>query len=226
MSSIATAATDQTAASSTQLARTKLSDSYDNFLKLLTSQLQYQDPLQPMDSAEFTNQLVLYSQVEQQISQNEKLDQLLATQNASQARAALGFIGLDVETVVQDFEYDEGSVEFAYHMPDGVADGATLVIKDAATGKVVASADAETKQGSHEFTWDGKNKEGDHVRAGTYRLEVSATGTDEEALMIPTTTFGKVSGIETDGGETYLIILGQRVPIDQVRSAHQPKAAS
>ncbi|HSK38325.1 MAG TPA: flagellar hook assembly protein FlgD [Arenibaculum sp.] len=226
MSSIATAAADQTAAGATQLSRAKLSDSYDNFLKLLTTQLQYQDPLQPMDSAEFTNQLVLYSQVEQQISQNEKLDQLLATQNASQARAALGFIGLDVEMDVLEFVYDEEPVQFAYHMPEDVADGAKVTIKDAETGKVLAVADAETKMGSHEFTWDGKNKEGEYVRAGTYRIEVSATDADEAVLSIPTTTFGKVSGIETEKGETFLIILGQRVPIEHVRSAHTPKTAA
>ncbi len=61
----------------------KLADDMQQFLTLLTTQLQNQDPLSPMDSTEFTNQLVQFSQVEQQITSNQKLDSLLALQLAS-----------------------------------------------------------------------------------------------------------------------------------------------
>lgn len=208
-----------------QAARNKLSDTYDNFLVLLTTQLQYQDPLQPMDSAQFTNQLVLYSQVEQQISQNEKLDTMILQQGASHALTSLSFIGLEAEMDVAEFDYEADPVTFNYILPEDAAEGATLRITDA-TGKVVAVADAETDAGRHEFVWNGKNKEGENVRPGTYRIEVSATGLDESALRVPTTMYGTVSGIEAVGGETFLIIGDQKIPVYQIRSAREPISES
>lgn len=208
-----------------QTARNKLSETYDNFLTLLTAQLQYQDPLQPMDSAQFTNQLVLYSQVEQQISQNEKLETLIIQQGASHALTSLSFIGLEAEMDVKEFTYDGEPVSFNYILPEDAAEGAKLRITDA-TGKVIATADAETKEGRHEFVWNGKNKEGENVRPGTYRIEVSATGLDDSALKVPTTMYGEVTGIEAVGGDTFLIIGDQKIPVYQVRSAREPTVAS
>lgn len=208
-----------------QTARNRLSDTYDNFLTLLTTQLQYQDPMQPMDSAQFTNQLVLYSQVEQQISQNEKLDTMILQQGASHALTSLGFIGLEAEMDVKEFKYDGEPLSFNYILPDDAAEGAKLRITDA-TGKLIATADAETKEGRHEFVWNGKNKEGENVRPGTYNIEVSATGLDKEALKVPTTMYGEVSGIEAVGGDTFLIIGDQKIPVYQVRSAREPIVAS
>src|SRR5690349_12304908 len=77
-----TGATAAGATTSDQMA--KLSSNYTTFLKLLTSQMKYQDPMQPMDSSQFTSQLVQYSQVEQQISTNDKLDKLVSAQNSNQ----------------------------------------------------------------------------------------------------------------------------------------------
>lgn len=211
--------------SSTQLAKQKLSETYDNFLTLLTTQLQYQDPLQPMDSAQFTSQLVQYSQVEQQIAQNEKLEQMLAMENASLARASLGFIGLDVQMAVKEFDYTEGSMTFEYTMPEKVADGAMIRIINS-DGKTVAVAEAKTDFGEHEFVWNGKNKEGENVKPGTYTVDVVARDTNDQTLKIPTTTYGKVTGIEAEKGETYLLIGNSRVPVDQVRTARQVGAAA
>ncbi|HEV7369215.1 flagellar hook assembly protein FlgD [Arenibaculum sp.] len=226
MSNVATTAAPGTQPQTTsQTARNRLSDTYDNFLTLLTTQLQYQDPMQPMDSAQFTNQLVLYSQVEQQISQNEKLDTMILQQGASHALTSLGFIGLEAEMDVKEFKYEGEPLSFNYILPDDAAEGAKLRITDA-TGKLIATADAETKEGRHEFVWNGKNKEGETVRPGTYNIEVSATGLDKEALKVPTTMYGTVSGIEAVGGDTFLIIGDQKIPVYQVRSAREPIAAS
>lgn len=217
--------TPQTTGGSSQIAKQKLSETYDSFLKLLTTQLQYQDPLQPMDSAQFTSQLVQYSQVEQQIAQNEKLEQMLAMENASMARASLGFIGLDVQMEVKEFDYTGGSMAFEYTMPENVAEGAMVRIVNS-DGKTVAVADADTEFGKHEFVWDGKNKEGETVKPGTYTIDVVAQNLDKQSLSISTTTYGKVTGIEAEQGETYLLIGKTRVPVDQVRTAKQAAAAA
>src|SRR3546814_4696934 len=78
-------------------ARKSLSENFDQFLTMLTVQLQNQDPLSPMDSTEFTNQLVMFSQLEQEIEQNSNLEQVIALQQATEATAALNYLGREVE---------------------------------------------------------------------------------------------------------------------------------
>ena len=83
-----------------------LAEDFDQFLILLTTQLQNQDPLNPMDSTEFTNQLVQFSQVEQAINQNQKLDDLVSLQLGSVSSVALGYVGLDVNYISSDMNFD------------------------------------------------------------------------------------------------------------------------
>src|SRR3954452_2810695 len=122
----AAAASNKTSSSSTsdttattKTASNKLSQDYTTFLKLLTTQLQNQDPMSPMDSSQFTNQLVQYSQVEQQIGQNDKLEKLVKMQSNNQTQASLGFIGLDVEATGSAFTYDGSSpAKMSYTLPE------------------------------------------------------------------------------------------------------------
>lgn len=83
-------------AQTTQRQGLKLAEDFDQFLNLLTTQLQNQDPLNPMDSNEFTNQIVQFSQVEQAINTNQKLDSLVSLQLASISGAALNYVGMDI----------------------------------------------------------------------------------------------------------------------------------
>ncbi len=97
-----------------------LSENFDAFLTLLTSQLQNQDPLDPMDSSEFTNQLVQFSAVEQQIQANQNLETLIQLQNAQSAANAVGYIGKDVEVPSSQIMLQDGEAKFAYTLADSV----------------------------------------------------------------------------------------------------------
>ena len=88
-----------------------LADNFDNFLILLTTQLQNQDPLSPMESTEFTNQLVQFASVEQQIKQNQSLEDLLAIERSNQAVSAVGFLGANVEAFGNSMMLENGSVD-------------------------------------------------------------------------------------------------------------------
>ncbi|MCA0320949.1 MAG: hypothetical protein LCH88_23105 [Proteobacteria bacterium] len=85
-----------TATSTTSTAGARLSNNFDTFLQLLTTQLKNQDPTQPMDANQFTQQLVQYSQVEQQIATNSKLDNMIAAFTGNQTTASLGYLGKTV----------------------------------------------------------------------------------------------------------------------------------
>ena len=104
-------------------ARATISETFDSFLKLLTTQLRYQDPTSPMNSTEFTSQLVQFSQVEQQLEANDKLDSLIGLQGASQIAFAASLAGKYIEIAGDTTAYaGEGTLDYGYRMPAGAVD--------------------------------------------------------------------------------------------------------
>jgi flagellar basal-body rod modification protein FlgD len=200
----------------------KLNQDFDQFLRLLTTQLQNQDPLSPMDSTEFTNQLVSFSGVEQQIKTNESLENLLAFQTLNLTAVGLDFIGKNVEIQGKNFyNAGTGGAKVDYVMPADVAT-ATISILDS-TGKVVYSGDAEKGVGRHSLTWDGKDKNGVQVPAGTYEVRVAALNSENASLNVTTFVPGYVEGLETaDDGNLNLVINGSPVAITDVRKVSVP----
>lgn len=199
-----------------------LNQDFDQFLRLLTTQLQNQDPLNPMDSTEFTNQLVSFSQVEQQIKTNDQLESLLAFQTLNLTAVGLSFIGKNVEITDDEFyKAADTTASMSYVMPEGAAKG-TVTITDA-SGKTVYKADADLTQGTHKFTWDGKDTNGIAVPAGTYTLKVSAMDVQDNSLNLTTFVPGYVEGIESgDDGNLNVIVNGRLVPVTSVRKATVP----
>lgn len=203
--------------SGAQASVASLNQGFDQFLTLLTTQLQNQDPLSPMDSTEFTNQLVGFSGVEQQIKTNDQLQSLLAFQTLNLTAVGLGFIGKNVEVQGSDFHMDgTNGANMSYVMPDGAVSG-TIAIKDS-NGNTVYTTAADLTKGSHKIEWNGKDLSGQLVPAGTYTLEVSALDADNGSLNISKFVPGYVEGLETaDDGNLNLLINGQQVPITDVR---------
>lgn len=202
-----------------QSSAAQLNSDFDTFLKLLTTQMQHQDPLDPVESQEFTNQLVAFSGVEQQIRTNEQLENLVTLQVLGMTSLGLGFIGLDVEIAGEFAEFDgESPMEFGYTLPEAATEN-TITIKDS-EGNVVYTADGELGTGAHNFTWNGLNDLGQQVGAGTYQIEIAAFNGEEEALNVPTTVQGHVDGIEAgEYGEIMLIIGDQKISVTDVRRA-------
>ena len=209
------------AAPATSGSRSALNSNFDQFLRLLTTQLQNQDPLEPMDTKDFTNQLVQFSGVEQQIKTNERLESLLSTQSLNLTALGVSFIGKDVEIAGKNFSYSgTGEVPLSYLMPSTATAG-TITIVDA-QGNTVYSKPAELSRGIHSFKWDGKDSTGQAVPAGKYEIKMSALG--EAGASIKPTTYvpGFVSGLEsTETGELMLNVGDQRVSIGDVRRIFQ-----
>ncbi len=205
-----------------QASLSSLNQDFDQFLRLLTTQLQNQDPLNPMDSTEFTNQLVSFSQVEQQIKTNDQLESLLAFQTLNLTAVGLSFIGKNVEITDDEFTMDgTNGASMSYVMPEGATKG-TVSITDS-TGKTVYKADADLSAGTHKITWDGKDENGIAVPAGTYTLKVSAMDADEKSYNLTTFVPGFVEGIESgDDGNLNVIVNGRLVPVTSVRKATVP----
>ena len=192
-------------ATKSEVASTKLAESFDTFLTLLTTQLKHQDPLEPTKSDEFVAQLVQFSQVEQAIASNKSLEKLLGLQATNQAAAAIGYMGHTVEAVGNIAPLQDGKAKFGYAL-DQKASGSVIVISDI-DGKVVRTESGNTETGKHSFVWDGLDDNGQPVPEGRYKVAVNAFDEDKDKIEVPTSVYGKVTGVAS-GKDGALLSLG------------------
>ena len=204
------------AATKTDKSRNKLAKDLDSFLTLLTSQLKNQDPLSPMDSTEFTNQLVQFAQVEQQINSNESLTNLIGLSQQNIITNAVNYMGKTVEATSGKFPLQDGHAKAAYGVTKD-ASSVALVVRNSA-GQLVYSSAGEKTQGVHPFEWDGKDSTGKQLPDGSYELQVTALSKDDEPVETYTTAFGKVTGVTTKDGQTLVVMGNLGVPIDKILS--------
>lgn len=202
----------------------QLEEDLNQFLTLLVTQLENQDPLDPMDSTEFTSQLVQFASVEQQIYQNSNLEQLVGLQENNQISSMVNFIDKVVEVEGQNIPLENGQAEFTYNLPAN-AKTASIIIRDS-LGITVFEQDAETSAGEHTFTWDGTNRNGQSVPDGSYTAVVTGLDPQNEVLTISQTAFGRVTGVGIDNGNTSLFMGDIEVPQTGVISVKEAPAAA
>ncbi|WP_395670204.1 flagellar hook assembly protein FlgD [Phenylobacterium sp.] len=208
-------------------ARTRLAENFDTFLTLLTTQLKNQDPLSPMDSNQFTQQMVQMTGVEQQLLTNDLLKQLVGNTNSG-ISTAVSLIGREVKAVSDKGVLQNGKASWTYDL-DRDATEVKVEIVDA-NGKSVHSktlSGADLKAGDHKFTWDGKDLSGQQLPdGGDYRILVSAK--DSAADTVPTTIYveGMVAGVEQTDGQTLITVNGAKVPWNYVTSVKLPEEAA
>ena len=212
-----TSGTDSTASSQ------RLAKDMDSFLTLLTTQLQNQDPTNPMDSKEMTNQLVQFSQVEQQIQQNKNLEQLLALQNQSATASAVSYIGRQVQMPGNASMLEDGGARFGYSLSE-TAQSVTLTVLDS-SGKAVFETDGPANAGQHAFTWDGKDGNGNTMDTGVYSLLVTARDKDGDPIVAETDARATVTGVVTGTDGPELMVGDLAVKLIDVRKIFAADAA-
>jgi flagellar basal-body rod modification protein FlgD len=195
-------------------ARQALSANYDTFLKLLTAQLQNQDPLSPMDTNQFTQQLVMYSQVEQQISTNDNLNSLIALTKSAAGSNAVGYLGKTALTLGPSTSLSDGAASWRYTLPRDAA-GATLTVSDAA-GRTVFTASGPADLGPHDFVWDGRNAQGVMQADGVYRLSVAATAADGSVLSPAISGAGVVREIDMSGPQPLVTVGNRKIDLSEI----------
>lgn len=201
----------------------RLAEDMDTFLTLLTTQLQNQDPTNPMDSKEMTNQLVQFSQVEQQIAQNQNLEKLVSLQGQNATASAVSYIGRMVQAPGNTTVFENGSAKFGYELPQS-AETVTLMVRDK-SGVAVFETTGKTSTGRHEFTWDGFDNGGNPRVDGEYSLLVTATAADGTPIEAAVDATGKVTGVESDLNGPKLMMGTIAVEIDKVSKILAANAA-
>jgi flagellar basal-body rod modification protein FlgD len=207
----ATAAANTT--SQANSAQKTLASNFDTFLSLLTTQLKNQDPLAPMDSNQFTQQLVQFSQVEQQINSNKNLESLIALTKSQTTTNAVSYLGRKLTLTDGTAALIDGQAKWTYTLPN-TANTAKLVVADS-KGRILYTADAETTRGAHDFAWDGKDAGGVAVPAGTYKLKIVAEGADGSEIDSDVSSQGTIGEVDLSGTEPVLLIGPMRVPLSQ-----------
>lgn len=196
-----------------------LAETFDTFLTLLTTQLQYQDPLDPMDTNEFTSQLVEFSSVEQAISTNQKLDELLALQNGMQLNDAVNYIGKTVGADGIILMLQDGQSTITYDLGANAADANILVIDE--QGNTVRTLEADTGVGHHEVVWDGLDDDGQLLEDGLYGFLVTAIDSGDNPVPLVQGTAGQVTGVKLVDGEVILEIDELEVALSEVLTIEQ-----
>ncbi|OYD84824.1 flagellar hook assembly protein FlgD [Azospirillum brasilense] len=194
-----------------------LASSYQSFLTLLLKQLEVQDPTNPVDTAQYTSQLVQLSSLEQQMSMSDKLDELTsAVQALGTGSSALGYLGRTVTAEGDTTALQNGAANWEYSLNSEAA-AVTLTVRDE-DGAIVYQDSGATGQGSHAFTWDGTGRDGAVHTSGTYSLTVTAVDSSKAAIATETRIKGTVTSVDTSGTTAALGIGGVSVSADDVLS--------
>lgn len=199
--------------------RNSIADNFDTFLQILTTQLKNQNPLEPMDTNEFTNQLVQFSSVEQAVKTNENLEALLRINAASMATAAVSYIGKSITAEGVTSALQNGSASWSYTASRPVAN-AFIAIRDA-NGAVVFSEQRPLNGTTGVYQWDGRRSDGSLASEGTYTISISGTDSSGATVPVKTAFGGVVDSVDLSGSEPILLLGGRKVSLSSVKSIGQ-----
>ena len=204
--------------------RTTIAENFDTFLNILTTQLKNQNPLDPLDTNQFTAQLVQFTGVEQQLKTNEFLETLmLSTQNTAKSEA-VSYIGRQVTASGQTGSLtDKEPVFWAYDAEADVAN-ANIVIKNS-KGAVVYSETGSLESGAGTFRWDGMGSDGNMQPNGLYTIEIGGTDLRGRTVDVSTSTVGTVTAVDFTSQVPMLTIGNTKVAITDVTDVRTIPAA-
>ncbi len=217
-----TAATGSTGSSSSSAsagsaASQSIAGNFDTFLQLLTTQLQNQDPLDPMDTDQFTQQLVEFASVEQQVNMNTNLQTLISLQQTSQATSALQLMGSTVTLNSNTATLSNATSTPASWSLSTTAPATANITISSSTGQVVYTGPMTLNAGTQSFTWNGQSN-GVTWPDGSYTISVSATGANGQAVTVTPQVQGTVTGVNISQTPATVTVNGQNIPISKIQS--------
>lgn len=218
-----TTGTGSTNNSSTATNNEMIASNFTTFLQLLTTQLQNQNPLEPLDTNQFTQQLVQFAQVEQQMKSNDQLASLLALEKSAQQTTALAYVG---QTVVVDGSTTAlGANGATWSFNATKVATAAVTIKDS-TGQTAYSGTFPVNPGAQKFTWDGHGSDGKTWPAGNYTMSITATDASGQSVGVSTEVQAVVDSVDLTQDPPTLSINGADYGMDKIKRIERPAAAA
>lgn len=215
-----TSSTSNTTGSSTSTttASQQLAGNFNTFLQLLTTQLQNQDPLNPLDTDQFTQQLVEFSSVEQQIDTNSNLQTLISLQQASEATSALQLIGSTVTVGGSTAPLSNATNTPATWSLTSSGAGTGQVTITGASGQTVYTGTVSLSAGAQSYSWNGQGNNGTTYADGNYTLAISATSASGQALTVTPGVQGTISAVNATQSPPTITMGGQNYPMSSIQS--------
>lgn len=190
-----------TTGSNPAAAATRLGGDLNTFLTMLTTQLQNQDPTNPLDTNQMTNQLVQFASVEQQIAMNQNLTSLIGLQQSAQLTAAAPMIGRQIEVTSDQVALQDGRAEI--RLPAAGAARYADIIIAGLNGQVLRQQTVALGADASGWSWDGRNASGVRLPDGAYRVAVSGRDANGAAVALSHTVRGTMTGAQRgDAGLT------------------------
>jgi flagellar basal-body rod modification protein FlgD len=202
------------AAVSSAVNNNTIAGNFTTFLQLLTTQLQNQNPLDPLDTNQFTQQLVEFAQVEQQLKSNDELSTLVSLQQTAQASSALNLVGATVVVDGQSEQLTNGSATWTLNATKPTS--ATISIADS-TGQTAYTGSATLSAGAQAFTWNGQGNNGKIWPAGTYTLTATGVDASGQSSTITTQVQAPVDSVDLTQNPPLLSINGQNYLMSQIQ---------
>jgi flagellar basal-body rod modification protein FlgD len=193
----------------------EIASNFTQFLQLLTAQLKNQDPLSPMDTNQFTQQLVEFAQVEQQMKSNSSLSTLVSLQQSAQATAALSYVGQTVVVDGSTAALANGTATWSFDASKPAT--ATITIQDPTTGQNIYTGTYAVNPGQENFVWDGHGNDGKLWPDGSYTMTITAVDANQQPVAISTQVQGVVDSVDLTQNPPVLSINGQNYTLDKIR---------
>lgn len=190
-----------------------LAGNFNEFLTLLTTQLEHQDPTSPLDPNQFTQELVQFASVEQQINTNTSLSTLISLQQMQQASSALQFVGATVALSGKTAPLANGQASWSYSVTQPAT--ATINVTNS-SGQVVYTTTQALQPGAQTFNWNGVDAQGNAAPSGNYTIAVSAVGANNQTVPVTIGTQGVVTGVDISQNPPNVTVGGQSYPISQI----------
>lgn len=201
---------------------TGIADNFQSFLMLLTTQLQNQNPLDPLDTNQFTQQLVQFAQVEQQLKSNSQLESLVKIEQSAQSTQALVFVGQTVAVDGSTAHFD-GNATWNFSAPQNSS--ATITITNSA-GQTAYTGSFAIGSGNSSFVWDGKGNDGTKWPVGDYKMTVTAKDSNGKDVAISTEVQGTVDSVDLTASPALLSIGGKNYTVDQIKRVVKQAAST
>ena len=205
-----------TASATSALASSQIAGNFQSFLTLLTTQLQNQNPLDPLDTNQFTQQLVEFAGVQQQLNTNDSLATLVSLQQTAQSTQALGFVGKTAVVNGSTAALTNSTATWQLSIPTNSTVNISITNS---TGQAVYSGSYSATAGnSQPFTWNGLGTDGAQYPDGQYTLTATAADSAGSPVAVTTQIQGVVSSVDLVKSPPMLTINGQTYTVNQIQS--------
>ena len=193
-----------------------LAGNFQTFLTLLTTQLQNQNPLDPLDTNQFTQQLVEFASVEQQLKTNDSLSTLVSLEQTAQSTQALTFVGKTAVVNGNTAALTNSQATWELNVPSNSNVNVSIANS---SGQTVFSGTYAVNAGNNPpFTWNGQGNDGTQWPDGQYTLTATATDSSGNSVGVTTEVQGVVSSVDLTQSPPLLTINGQSYTVNQIQS--------